>query len=90
MKNYWVTRRVKRKAIGEINKSLMQFIGEDYSPVSELVLKLRKSVLAYFQQNKEYAKHFLSDRSVSRIDYRFDIEKRMGKVSSIEFKEIEH
>jgi hypothetical protein len=58
--------------------------------VDPLVINLRKVVLAFFKANKEYVTHFLSDRDVNRIDYRFDIKKHMGKVLSVEFKEVSH
>jgi hypothetical protein len=90
MKNYWLTRTAKKKAIGEINDMLKKFVGESSDPIGPLVARLRQAVLAYFQKNREYVQHFLSDRDVNRIDYRFDIQKHMGKVLSVQFKEVEH
>ncbi len=90
MINYWLTQRAKRTAIGEINELLKAFVGESSDPIEPLVAQLRKAVLAYFQQNRKYVKHFLSDRDINRIDYRFDIKKHMGRVLSVQFKEVDN
>lgn len=84
MLNLWVTRSYKRKAIADINRLLLAYVGRPTANLDGLLQKMRVDIMNYFNSHPDYAKIFVSG---NRLDYRFHIEEFKGTIAKVTFEE---
>lgn len=85
MKNPWLDRIEKKKAVKEINYILATFAQRKVSDLAVFVDDLRKVVRLYFKFRQHLLPLFAGPDG--RIAYRFVIEERAGVVTGIKFEE---